>query len=577
MGYFALIRQDGDAAATAALAARMADTARRRGFITPMERQAGGYLLQMAPKMVSPTPQLYESPNGDFVAVVGTFFYRGLYGQMALVKLLVDAQADAMDSNELRGNYTVILFVRGALTVFVDELGTYTAYKSADGRIWSNSLLAVASALDRLTLSAQGVYEYVFQGAVYGGDTLVKEIKILSPHVSYQLLSDMKERPRDVIPNLTLRAGTLQEHLDAVEPVLRDNFAAIVRAFNDNVDTALSGGYDSRLILALLRAQGVQPEVHVYGSPNDADVVVAKTIAKGEGIRLKHEDKSQLKPADADTIAAASQDQFWAFDGLPPDGVIGNGSDLATRRSRTTGGRLALNGGGGEVFRNFFYLPDRSFTVRDMVATFYSQYDPKTTTAAFDERRYLEALRDKIAAIFPDAPERLNRTEVEYIYPGFRGRFWTGRNTAFNTHLGPALTPFFEMNVVREALRVPLRFKNHGIFEAALIARIDPALARYPSAYGHDFTQAPSWKRRLKDHMTYLRPPSLRRLTFRLKNRLKPGRLAADVSPDVQAKLFPQGLPVASRFFNVPAINDSGQMNRLLTIEYFCQALNVDV
>ena len=43
----------------------------------------------------------------------------------------------------------------------------------------------------------------------------------------------------------------------------------------DRVGTALSGGYDSRLTLALCRAHGIRLSVHVYCNANDADVRVA--------------------------------------------------------------------------------------------------------------------------------------------------------------------------------------------------------------------------------------------------------------------------------------------------------------
>lgn len=572
MGFFTLLRQG---PGSDAAIARVIEVAHKRGFAQVARRTVADFVLLNAAKMVSPTPQMHEDAAGNFVAATGTCFYRGLYGQMALARLLVDALGDGVDEQELRGAFAIICHVHGRLELFIDALGCYATYRSADDRVWSNSFLAAAAACGQATLSTQGVYEYVFQGAVYGGDTLLEEIKTLSPGTRYRLHPELATIQRPQGWDFSLRPGDLQAQLDAVEPLLQDNFASLVRAFNDNLDTALSGGYDSRLILALLRAQGVTPAVHVYGRADDPDVVVAKAIAAGEGIALKHEDKSQLKPADADAVAAASTEQFWAFDGWPPDGVIGNGSDLATRRARTRHGRLALNGGGGEVLRNFFYLPERSFTAREMVATFYSQYDPRVATTRFNEHAYTAALAAKIAAIFPTPKPRLSRTEVEFIYPGFRGRFWTGRNTTLNTHFGPALTPFFEMNVVRQALRVPLAYKNHGMFEAALIARIDPRLARYPSAYGHDFLDPPPLGRRMKDWFTYLRPPLVRRLSYRLKNRLRPGRLPDDVGPALIARLFPDGVVVMRDFFHLSTLTDGAQMNRLLTVEYLCQALAV--
>ena len=67
-------------------------------------------------------------------------------------------------------------------------------------------------------------------------------------------------------------------------------------AFGDRISTALSGGYDSRLMLALLRACGVAPYVYVYGYEDDCDVQVARSIAAGEGFALVHTDKQAGAP-----------------------------------------------------------------------------------------------------------------------------------------------------------------------------------------------------------------------------------------------------------------------------------------
>jgi hypothetical protein len=200
-----------------------------------------------------------------------------------------------------------------------------------------------------------------------------------------------------------------EDHLARNLANLRAYFDSIVRCFGDRIDTALSGGYDSRLTLALLLERGISPSIHVYGRPGDADVMVAKHVAANEGFALSHVDKSTFAAVEPDAFPDVVERNFQAFHGHPSDGVFENGSDLTTRTELCRGGRLMLNGGGGEVFRNFFYLPDRSFSVRQILWAFYSRFDPATCTRLFEPERYYRALEHKVRKTLGVGGKRLSR------------------------------------------------------------------------------------------------------------------------------------------------------------------------
>ena len=175
--------------------------------------------------------------------------------------------------------------------------------------------------------------------------------------------------------------------MDQVLAALNPVFDSIVNCAGDCIDTAISGGYDSRLILALLRARGVRPRLHVYGTDRDPDVRIAKQICAGEGLKLEHVDKSRLRFTPEDRADAIERNYLY-FDGYPIDGIFDSGIDLATRATRMSDGHLLLNGGGGEIFRNFYYLADRDYRIRELLYAFYSSFDPADCSEAFDESEY---------------------------------------------------------------------------------------------------------------------------------------------------------------------------------------------
>src|SRR5439155_21077878 len=176
-------------------------------------------------------------------------------------------------------------------------------------------------------------------------------------------------------------------------------FAAVATSFGDRVTCALSGGYDSRLILALLRRHGISPRVYVYGPPGDRDVELARAIAEGEGFALEIVDKDKQLAFTPSEFGAVAYENFLASDGYTWSGIFTNGAERAQRASRVNGNAIALNGGGGEIWRNFFYLLDRTYTPREILWSFYSQFDPETCTAAFDQEDYFRQLEGKLEAL----------------------------------------------------------------------------------------------------------------------------------------------------------------------------------
>lgn len=551
----------------------------KQGLGAPETFKARNATLWLYPHAVG-DPAASARDGDDWCAVTGTLLYDGSAGAEAASKILAAWRAGPLDETRLFGAYVVFLHCGGELVFFTDRLGSARLYRCEDGTVFSTSFLAAAECPSKRTLNTQAAYEYVFQGACYGAETPIKEIVTAEPGFRYRLSGAPGSRLRPETRPWPLpaapRDAPFEEHVAASLDVLGGVYDTIADAFGNAVDTALSGGYDSRLTLALLRARGLSPHVHVYGQPVDGDVKIARHIAAGEGFEIDHVDKSLWQPPDGEEPEEAVARNFLLFDGWPTDGIFDNGVDLATRFARAADRRLALNGGGGEVFRNFFYLPDRPLPARALLWTFYSRYDPKALTDAFDEARYLDRLEAKLIQALGANSPTLTRTQIELAYPLFRCRFWTGHNTAVNNRIGPAVTPFVEPTVVAAAIEVPLAMKNHGRLEAAMIRQVDPKLAAYPSDYGFDFAQGPPFGARFKDRLIYARPPSLRRLSYRIQHRLMPKADGQRLLSDLRQRLMPDGPDLVSRLFRFDQCRDRAQIGRIATLDYLTRSLKVD-
>lgn len=569
MGGFVLLHtvpgEDRSPAQAAALAAFA-----RMGMPDPRLIRGDNYILAVYPKRQASEPALQQFPDGDFVYACGTLIYDNMVGKPAAAAFYRECAARSAPRDKALGHYAVTLRKGGETEIVLDGSGGFLVFYDTARRIASSSFLAVAAALDRLTLGTQGACEYVFNGVVSGDATVFDEVLLAPVNGTIAVgAQGLEIRPQPLPVPTTVSAEEFETLVQQSMDLLDRYFAAVVAGFGSRVTCALSGGYDSRLILAMLRRHGVSPRVYVYGPPGDKDVCLARAIAEGEGFTLDVVDKDRERNVAPDEFGSVARHNFLASDGYTWAGIFHNGAEIAQRASRVSGNALALNGGAGEIWRNFFYLRDRTYSPREILWSFYSQFDPESCTAVFDQEAYFRRLEDKLEALIGCPRQSLPRPLVEWLYHYFRCRAWDGRINNLNNTFGYVALPFLERSVTEHASVIPIGWKNHGAYEAELIRRADPRLASYPSGYGHDFSGPPPLARRLADYGTYLRPPWLRRFAYRVKNRVRrAGELPDYLQQEYRDVALPGGVTVMNELFQLDRVADPAQTARILTLEY---------
>ena len=181
----------------------------------------------------------------------------------------------------------------------------------------------------------------------------------------------------------------------------RAALAAIVRphveTYGNRIFCPLSGGLDSRLLLALLREAGRSPNLYVYGGPGSEDVADRQGDRRRRGLRGRVDRQGRADRSRRTHFAAQVERNFQSYDALPNFGeLFESGANAAARAARHAGGAMSASGGCGEVFRNFFYLPNRRMSAAAVARTFFARYAKGDLTEAFDERAFLRGLEDKI-------------------------------------------------------------------------------------------------------------------------------------------------------------------------------------
>jgi hypothetical protein len=576
MGALFLVRTQDSGFAEPALAAARAQFA-LHGFRDCAETEVPGWRLIHAPHIIG-GPEGLLADGDDLVAVAGTLTFDGMMGRPALEALLAFAALPDPDWSRLGGQFAALVRKAGRTFLLTDYFAAFQLFHDADMRLFSTSLLAAAKALPRVRFDPQGIYEFAFNVFPVGNDTIFADLKTLGPDAVVELGEDGATTHRVAKPLPDAAAAMPPDERIAAH---RDRLASVVgrhvRHFGDRTYCPLSGGLDSRLVLAALRAGGCRPKVFVYGPPGSADVEIARAIGAAEGFEVEALDK-EARPLDPDDFPARVERNFHEYDALPNYGeLFENGMNAAARDARHTGGALSASGGCGEIYRNFFFLPDRPTSARTVARSFFARFAPGDATGLFDEEAFLGAIEDKILAALgrPGDRSRLPRALIEQIYPRVRCRAAFGREISLEGRYGAYLMPFLDHQVVAEAMTLPIGLKNAGRFEAMLLDAIDPALARHPSAYGHDFSTPPGLKHRLGEWSTRVRPAWFRQKSYAIRRRLRPvsdehgGLLTADY----MRRVVDLDYPAMRRFFHVERIADSGLMRRIACLEYLAAHL----
>ena len=507
-----------------------------------------------------------------FAASVGAFDWQGLTGTEALRRLLLlPGPIEALPFQQIAGSFVLLLGRADGVWLVGDALGLGKAYEADGTGVISTSLLVCRAAMTHAGVNRLRAQEYVLLGATHGRDTPIDGLRAVDPTAAVDLRSGRVVPVH--APAMLLSGPVPASREDAVTQVcaeLASGFRQLKRNWGGRLGMALSGGFDSRLLLSALEHVQEQPRLYVYGRAGDEDVTVARAVAKRLGRTIEVFDKSVLERDLPPLTSERLRQHQRFFDGLPLDGIFNRGTDQQTRLLQVAGDCLNLNGGGGEILRNFFYLPSRRFTAAQVVAAFYSGWFDEVFANADDRLAFVGALQDKILeSLGRDSgsaaarAQLLSRTEVELVYTVFRLRWWMGRNNAVAARYGSFMTPIVTPRLVKLAAAIPIAWKDGGRLEADVITRLAPEVAAGPSAYGFSFDQGSSWRHRLNTAMTLYRPVSVRHYSLKVQRLL--GRVQPVAAP--QEWCHALGEAPRSDWLNPGALNRLDQMNRLLTLQ----------
>jgi hypothetical protein len=539
------------------------------------EHYLGEKLLVYYEDLFNNTEKWFESESSNFFIYFGVLHFNGQTGKVALQCIEEELNKNKnLKDLDLRGNFLLICYFKGNLLVTQDLFGSYGCYTD-DSQNWlSTNFIAAAYLIGKFEFNRQEYLESCLFGIVFGRKTVLKGIDTLEPTLVYEINSKKYFSKSFKIPELIFdREECLEANLSAI----LDEFHVYFKNFN-KISTALSGGFDTRLLLAACRKTGIDPILYVYGDENSLDVRVAKEIASGEGFPLDHFDKTKHVLDENDNPLEFIYRNFWDHDSkgyLFEDNI-----DTLLRLERAKNSNLLLNGWGGGVYRDFSLLKFKEIRLKNYLRNFYDTGELESFGIEVDQ--FWENIEDKVfeqIKRFGIPKKTFSRDEAERVFLIHRINFNIG-NTILNNYYGNAILPFTSKQVGLTMFSIPYQFKKFGYFEAELIKRLDPKLASYNSEYGFDFLNGPSFNYKLKQSiLSNLNPKMKSYLRFILKTSAKSTK-SNPFSPnnkfftkEILGELFNE--PEKNPFIdNFQSISNRNHLTRIYSMELLKLTIN---
>lgn len=430
----------------------------------------------------------------SWLLAVGTWFHAGGAASGEESRLLVRALEIGADklANELEG-FFVIVFANGRtreVFIITDIIGSRHCFlrRLEDCVVLSTSSLLLAG-LAASTPDKTGCEEFLRTGSVYEGRTLFEEARKLPPATVLRLApnGEAEEKVYWRVADLAPERYDGKQAVKQLIPVLMTGAARIGKLFARPV-CDLTGGYDSRAVVAAFLSAGVRFETTVAGAATNADVVIAERLSDLTGKLHWHFENTPVTTFDQ------LQQALQLTDGECD--LVDYARIQSLHQQLSQNFDASINGSFGELARGYWWEvlwprigEQRKLDAAQIAARRYAVelsgshlFPPQASLDLPDLVAHLSGVIERAGAGLENAP---NTLQLDNLYLHLRMQHWQGRLASSTDQLWPCLSLFMLRSVLEVMLQTDARARRRSLLMRMLLAELQPRLAAHPLDAGH--------------------------------------------------------------------------------------------
>jgi len=388
----------------------------------------------------------------------GAFFYKSCAeGEESVCAFMEDFGRNKAIFSEILGTYHIVLRFAKETVFFSDNAGVCRFFVRQDADLAADRFLDLLDLCGDFCPDPRSAEEFLSLGYVYGGRTLDSRIVRSDPGLFYRVRDGKIATESKHLPDLSEKEACLglTACMDRMANALKERKIACV----------ITGGVDSRMVLAHLIRLGVDFDLVVSGKEDMADVRIAHQIAD-----VLHK---TLHVIDGSVETEADFEKAFVF----ADGQ----RDLAARYRLTRmwmtleemGYQVCFGGAAGEMYKNSFLNQDFPFYYgKPNYGRFIKM---KVLTGRIPQAISGSGLPGQLdAAIAIIGPERAKRRGYFRLGAKILMDRYTGANNLTGSLGG--IAPLAEPRVQMEAFHTnPYRLEMHA-FARKHVSRCAPSL-----------------------------------------------------------------------------------------------------